>query len=91
MPFAMLASTVRLISLATSTELQVELVARVLLDRLLRARAELQLDAAARVVRRIEVAEQQVGVGHRRLQAAAVVAGRAGIGAGALRTDLDAS
>ena len=47
--------------------------------------------AAARERLRIDPAEHEVGVGHRRAGAAAAVAGRAGIGAGALRADAQPS
>ena len=43
----------------------------------------------AREVVGVEVAQQQVGIGHRRPGAAAVVTDRPGVGAGALRPDLD--
>ena len=46
---------------------------------------------AAREVVGVEVAEQQVGIGHRRPGAAAAVADRPGVGAGTLRSDLDES
>src|SRR5579883_1683613 len=46
-----------------------------------------QPEAAAREVVGIDIAEHDRGVGHRRLLAAAVVAGRAGLGAGGLRPD----
>src|SRR5207237_2671988 len=48
-------------------------------------------DAAAEEVAGIEKAEDDVGVGHRRAIAALAVAGRAGIGAGALGPDVQDS
>ena len=68
-------------------------------ERLRRPRGQ-QRRAPAPAVRRsappakplgVDAAERQVGIGHRRPRAAAPVAGRARIGAGALRPDLDAA
>ena len=66
----------------------VQLVAERLLDREDRA-LRVELDVAVGVVVRIEIAEQQVGVGDRGPQAAPVVAGRSRVRAGRLRADLD--
>ena len=54
----------------------------------LRAPSRVELHLAAEKVIRAEAAEHDVGVGDGRLGAAAAVADRAGIGAGALRADL---
>ena len=66
---------------------QLEVIAQMLLDGLARS-PRVELDASRRVVLRVEVTQQQIGVGHRRTQATMVVAGRSGIRAGALRSDL---
>ena len=53
------------------------------------AAAAVELHVAAEEIVGIEQPEHQVGVGDGRLVAAAAVAGRTGIGAGALRADLE--
>ena len=50
-------------------------------------RVDVELDPAGERRRRAEVAEREVGVGHRRLVAAAPVAGGAGLGARGSRAD----
>ena len=68
--------------------------AKRLADRLVDGDARLlgrELDAAAGEVAGIEPAQHDVGVGHGRLGAAAAVARRAGLGAGALGADIDAA
>ena len=52
-------------------------------------RVFIEAHRTAREVVGVEVAQQQVGIGHRRPGAAAAVADRPGVGAGALRPDLD--
>ncbi len=54
----------------------------------LRRRRRIELRAAAEEMRRIEIAEHQVGVGHGGLATAAAVTGGARHGAGALRADM---
>jgi hypothetical protein len=44
--------------------------------------------SAAKKIRRIEIPQQQVGVGNRRLSALPAVAGRSRIGAGRIRPNL---
>ena len=56
------------------------------LDRLARRR-DVEVHAAAEEGRRVEVAEHEVGVGHRRLAAAEPVARRPGVGARRVRAD----
>ena len=56
-----------------------------------RAAADVEAHAAAEEGGRVEVAEHEVGVGHRRLAAAEAVAGRAGIGARRVGADGDES
>ena len=53
--------------------------------------ASVEGDAAAEKIAGIEKAEDDVGVGHRRAVAAFAIAGRAGIGAGALGPDVQDS
>ncbi len=59
-------------------------------DRALGA-VDVERHAAARERRRIDAAEHEIGVGHGRLAAAAAVADRAGLRAGAVGPDRDAS
>ena len=65
-------------------------VAKVALHRAFRA-LDVQLHAAAGEILGIDPAQQQVGVRHRRLAAAAAVAGGTGIRPGAFRTDLNSA
>ena len=51
----------------------------------------IERDAAAGEVRRIDAAEDEVGVGHRRMLAATSIAGGTGLRARALRADRDAA
>src|SRR5581483_5064989 len=53
--------------------------------------AAIERHLAAGKSRRIDAAEREVGIGHRRLTAAAAIADRAGLRAGAVRADADAS
>ena len=69
-------------------QVQAERPADARLDRRAPPRAVEPHRAAEEEVR-IEVAEHQVGVGHGRLGAALAVAGRPGLGAGAVRPDLE--
>src|SRR5262249_10869794 len=50
---------------------------------------DVKLLRAAEEIIRVEVAAHEVGVGDRWAQTAASIAGRAGIGAGALRADVE--
>ena len=50
---------------------------------------DIELLFAAEEIIRVEIAADEVGVGDGRARAAAAVAGRAGIGAGALRADIE--
>ena len=50
---------------------------------------DVELLRAAEEIVRVEIAAHEVGIGDRRPRAAASVAGRAGIGAGALRADIE--
>ncbi len=54
-----------------------------------RAAATSSCIAAAEEIVGVDPAQHEVGIGHRRLAAAAAVAGGAGLGAGALRADLE--
>ena len=54
-----------------------------------RRRLEVELEVARQQELRRQPPEERVGVGHRRLRPAAAVAGRPGIGARALRADLE--
>ena len=74
--------------LADLDEAQVQFVAELFLNRLLRA-TRIERNTAVCVVLGVEVAEQQVGIGHSRLEAATVIACRPRIGARRLRTDFD--
>ena len=71
---------------AASITLSAERLGDLLLDRALGGR-DVELHLPAEEILRIEHAEHEVGVGRRRLGAAAAVAGRARIGAGAARPD----
>ena len=73
--------------LADFDQFEIEVIAELVLNRLFGA-AQIEGDGAGGVIGRVEIAQQQIGVGHRRLHAAAVVAGRAGIGTGALGANL---
>ena len=48
-----------------------------------------QLDMAVGVIIHVQIAQQQVGIGHGRVQSAAIVGGWAGIGTGRGRPHLD--
>ena len=57
----------------------------------LRGAGWIQRQAAGGEARRVDAAEHEVGVGHRRQRAAAAVAGRAGLGAAGIGADGDAA
>ena len=86
---AMFSSTISLTPNAASRRFEAERRA----DRLVDGDARLvgrELDRAAGEVAGIDAAQHDVGIGHGGLGAAAAVARRAGLGAGALRADIDA-
>ena len=86
MPSAMLVLTTRCTPSAAATRSTFSFARQPVQRRLRRRRIELR--AAAEEMRGIEIAEYQVGIGHRGFAAAAAVARGPGHRAGALRTDM---
>ena len=82
----MLSSTIATMRRRCRLDRQAHRLGHVPRDRLAR-RADVQHDAAGPELRRVEVAQHQVRVRHRRARPAAPVAGRPRVGAGALRPD----
>ena len=85
---AMRMSTMRWMPAAASQHVHLQRIGDVGLERRARGRDVERLRAAEEIIR-VEKAADEVGVGDGRPRAAAPVAGRAGIGAGALRPDIE--